>query len=282
MAKPAFEVVKTGTANTTSYAAYFKSTETGAIISPWHDVPLEVEKLNGERTFNFICEIPRWTNAKMEIATGKELNPIVQDTKKGKLRFVHNIFPYHGYIWNYGALPQTWENPNEKDECTGCMGDGDPLDCLDIGTRVASSGEIYRVKVLGLLAMIDDGETDWKVFVIDVSDPDADKINDLADIEKVKPGLIEASRDWLRRYKVPAGKPKNTFAFDGQAKDKAFALSIVDKTQGEWAAAYKAGGQKGSWSVDSAKAQSIKESLPEFCSDAASLPGSVSDLVYTH
>lgn len=34
------------------------------------------------------------------------MNPIVQDTKKGKLRFVRNCFPHKGYIWNYGALPQ--------------------------------------------------------------------------------------------------------------------------------------------------------------------------------
>ena len=24
-------------------------------------------------------------------------------------RFVANCFPHHGYIWNYGAIPQTWE-----------------------------------------------------------------------------------------------------------------------------------------------------------------------------
>jgi inorganic pyrophosphatase len=34
------------------------------------------------------------------------LNPIKQDIKKGKLRFVKNVFPHKGYIWNYGALPQ--------------------------------------------------------------------------------------------------------------------------------------------------------------------------------
>lgn len=33
----------------------------------------------------------------------------LQDTKKGKLRF------YHGPIfWNYGYIPQTWEDPNVK------------------------------------------------------------------------------------------------------------------------------------------------------------------------
>ena len=46
----------------------------------------------------------------MQIATKEALNPIKQDCKKGKLRYVHNCFPYHGYIWNYGALPQVREN----------------------------------------------------------------------------------------------------------------------------------------------------------------------------
>ena len=79
--------------------------------------------------------ILRWTNAKMEIDTKAPLNPIVQDQKKGKLRFVANSFPHHGYIWNYGAFPQTWENPNHKDESTQCMGDNDPVDCCEIGQR---------------------------------------------------------------------------------------------------------------------------------------------------
>lgn len=33
--------------------------------------------------------------------------PIKQDIKKGKLRF----YPYN-INWNYGLLPQTWEDPN--------------------------------------------------------------------------------------------------------------------------------------------------------------------------
>ena len=34
------------------------------------------------------------------------VNTIVQDQKKGKLRYVGNSFPHHGYIWNYGCFPQ--------------------------------------------------------------------------------------------------------------------------------------------------------------------------------
>lgn len=55
---------------------------------------------------NFLCEIPKETSAKMELATDEVRNPIKQDTKKGKLRH----YPYN-INWNYGMLPQTWEDP---------------------------------------------------------------------------------------------------------------------------------------------------------------------------
>ena len=41
-----------------------------------------------------------------QITKEEDLNPLKQDVKKGKVRFVKNCFPHHGYIWNYGALPQ--------------------------------------------------------------------------------------------------------------------------------------------------------------------------------
>lgn len=73
-------------------------------ISPMHDIPLYADEAN--KILNMVVEIPRWTNAKMEINLKETLNPIKQDVKKGKLRYVANCFPHHGYIWNYGALPQ--------------------------------------------------------------------------------------------------------------------------------------------------------------------------------
>ncbi|KAF3828169.1 hypothetical protein GH733_002015 [Mirounga leonina] len=124
-----------------------------------------------------VVEVPRWSNAKMEIATKDPLNPIKQDVKKGKLRYVANLFPYKGYIWNYGAIPQTWEDPGHNDKHTGCCGDNDPIDVCEIGSKVCARGEIIRVKVLGVLAMIDEGETDWKVIAINVDDPDAANYN---------------------------------------------------------------------------------------------------------
>ena len=43
--------------------------------------------------------------------------------------------------------------------------------------QVAKRGEVKEVKVLGVMALIDEGETDWKVIAIDVKDPLASKLN---------------------------------------------------------------------------------------------------------
>ena len=42
----------------------------------------------------------------LQMSTKGKMNFIKQDEKKGKMRYVGNIYPHHGYIWNYGAFPQ--------------------------------------------------------------------------------------------------------------------------------------------------------------------------------
>ena len=96
---------------------------------------------------------------------------------QGKPRFVHNVFPYHGYLWNYGALPQTWEDPNHVDEDTKTTGDNDPLDVCEIGTSLHATGSIVPVKIVGVLGLIDEGETDWKLIGIDIRDKMASQVN---------------------------------------------------------------------------------------------------------
>lgn len=99
-----FKPRQVGAQYTTDYRVYLENTKTGQPASPFHDVPLYA---NEEKTvLNFIVEVSRWSNAKLEISKEEAFNPIKQDIKKGKLRFVRNVFPYHGYIWNYGAFPQ--------------------------------------------------------------------------------------------------------------------------------------------------------------------------------
>ncbi|KAK2507227.1 hypothetical protein MC885_001812 [Smutsia gigantea] len=222
-----------GQQHSPGYRLFFKNVA-GHYISPFHDIPLKVDST--ENLFNMVVEVPRWTNAKMEIATEEPLNPIKQDIKDGKLRYVANIFPHKGYIWNYGALPQTWEDPHRKDKNTDCCGDNDPIDICEIGSKIFSRGEVIHVKILGILALIDQGETDWKLIAISVNDPEASKFHDIDDVEKYKPGYLEATLNWFRFYKVPEGKPENEFAFNGEFRNKAFALEVIKSTHECWKA----------------------------------------------
>lgn len=192
-------------------------------ISPWHDIPL----YNVDGSVNFICEIPKWTRKKMEIATGEPFNPIKQDTKNGKLR----EYGWGDMMFNYGALPQTWEDPSHTTEGTGCVGDNDPIDVIEIGTKQWRTGSVVQVKILGVLALIDDNETDWKVLAINVEDHYASKINDVADVEAHMPGCIQAIHDWLRDYKLPQ---VNRFGYEGKCLGREFAEAVVAETHEFW------------------------------------------------
>ena len=48
-----------------------------------------------------------------------------------------------------------------------------------------------QVKVVGTLALIDEGETDWKLVAIDVNDALAPKINNISDVDEHFPGLLK-------------------------------------------------------------------------------------------
>ena len=182
-----------------------------------------------------VVEIPRHTHAKMEINKKEYLNPISQDSKKDKLRYINNIYPYYGYIWNYGAFPQTYDDPNHIDETTGCIGDNDPLDVIEIGTAKQERGGVIQVKVLGALGLIDEGEADWKIVTISVHDPLAASLNDINDVETKLPGMLDSTRDWFKLYKIPTGKPANNFALNGKFFDRNFSLNVIEKSHRAWA-----------------------------------------------
>lgn len=72
---------------------------------------------------------------------------------------------------------QTWEDPNQQHPETKAKGDNDPIDVIEIGEQVGYTGQVKQVKILGVMALLDEGETDWKVIAIDVNDPLAPKLN---------------------------------------------------------------------------------------------------------
>eukprot|EP00271_Cylindrocystis_brebissonii_P002549 TRINITY_DN1323_c0_g1_i4.p1 TRINITY_DN1323_c0_g1~~TRINITY_DN1323_c0_g1_i4.p1 ORF type:complete len:390 (+),score=83.19 TRINITY_DN1323_c0_g1_i4:259-1428(+) len=225
--KQAMKVVPSGEHGSLEYRVHLKTAD-GRPLSPWHSVPLYA----GQGLLNFVCEIPRNSRAKFEVATTEAGNPIKQDSKKGKPRsYAIDI------LWNYGMLPQTWEDPSHaSQDCDGCLGDNDPVDIVEIGDKTGETGGIYAVKPICALAMIDEGELDWKILAIAASDPRCDLVNDVADLEEHFPGTVSAVREWFRSYKTFDGKPMNKFALNEEAMDREYTLNTIAQTHALWKA----------------------------------------------
>merc|ERR1712032_261653 len=71
------------------------------------------------------------------------------------------------------------------------------------------------------------GEIDWKIIGINIKDDMAPHLEDINDVEEMKPGLLAQIREWFRVYKVAEGKEENTFALDGEYQDKEYAWSVI-------------------------------------------------------
>lgn len=228
-----FSSVKQGSKYSLDFKQYLQLSN-GEIGSYFHDIPIGLN-FKG-KTVTMICEVPRWSNAKFEVSKDLKFNPIIQDTKKGEPRFVHNIFPFHGYIHNYGAIPQTWEDPTMLSIIgkESLQGDNDPLDCCEIGSSIMHTGDVKTVKILGSLALIDDGELDWKIIAINVEDPIASQVENLDDVNLHLPGILDATREWFRNYKIPAGKPPNSFAFHEQYRNVNETLETIQECHEAW------------------------------------------------
>jgi inorganic pyrophosphatase len=90
------------------------------------------------------------------------------------------------YPFDYGFVPQThWH-------------DGDPLDVVLLTTYPLVPGLLLAARPVGIMDMIDNGESDAKIIAVPVEDPRFQNINDLAD---VNPHTIEEIKHFFETYK---------------------------------------------------------------------------------
>src|SRR3569832_2478430 len=123
----------------------------------WHDISLRPSDQDAS-IINMVTEIPMYNTAKMELQKNIPNNPISQDTNKdGSPRY----YTYGTPFFNYGLIPQTWEDPNLLSS-SGHGGDNDPLDVIELGSTPLLMGSITPCRVLGSFELIDEGETDHK------------------------------------------------------------------------------------------------------------------------
>lgn len=201
------------------------------------DIPYKNED-NKEKTFNCVFEVPYGESAKMEMSREPH-NPIMQDTKKNKftkqkfLRF-YKLTP----LFNYGFIPQTWENSNFKFR-NKYIGDNDPLDVIElsIANKISvensnsknnydknnnfnksefsyvnnsriSIGDISKIHVIGSFCLIDQDEVDWKILALNAHVCDADDaLKWLSFAENQE--RLRSIMQWFKVYKTFEGKKEN-------------------------------------------------------------------------
>lgn len=165
----------------------------------WHDVTLG-DKAPEE--INAIIEIPKGSYNKYEI--DKETGLIALD------RANYNAAPFP---FDYGFAPQTlWE-------------DNDPLDIIVLSTFPLQSGLLVRVRPIGVMEMIDAGESDYKVLTVPSSDRRWEDTNDLADLNK---HLVREIQHFFETYKNLKGKPAVVDIKGFKGKDDA--IAAVEKS----------------------------------------------------
>ncbi|GHE23014.1 inorganic diphosphatase [Halomonas urumqiensis] len=117
-------------------------------------------------SFHVVNEIPAGSFTKYEI-----------DAEHGQLIVDRYVSMPVRYPANYGSI-------------TGSAGgDGDPLDALVITRDAVYPGAVIKVKAIGVLRMVDDGEADDKIIAVPADDVDPtyaeiDEMDDLPSMER--------------------------------------------------------------------------------------------------
>jgi inorganic pyrophosphatase len=112
---------------------------------PWHDIPIGDEAPD---EFNVVIEVSKGSKVKYEI-----------DKETGLLKVDRILYSSVVYPENYGFIPQTLAD------------DDDPLDVLVLMQQPVLPLSILKVRPIGLLPMVDEGENDENIICVHVDDP---------------------------------------------------------------------------------------------------------------
>jgi len=154
-------------------------------VHPLH----HISTFTADSLVHVVVEIPAGTNQKWELnkETGNiEWEQIAPDTFR--------TIDYLPYPANYGFVPQTLLPKSNG-------GDGDPVDVFVLGSSIARS-EIIQVKIVGIIHMLDDNQSDSKLLALNVADP-VMNIRSYDMLTDHYPGVLDILQLWLLNYKGP-------------------------------------------------------------------------------
>lgn len=211
-----------GSLGSLDFALFATDRETGEDLSFWHDIPYRPEE-EKNNIFHMVVEIQMNSRAKMEMSKETKSNPIIHDTVSRDGGRIPRFYSYGRPFFNYGFIPQTWEDPSPEggigeEGDGGEGGDDDPIDVIELSGVILPMGSICEIRVVGNLQLIDQGEVDHKILAVWAGSKK--KENVLSDNR-----LMDRLRDWLVNYKTSDGKAKNVLRkTESDSVDEAIAL----------------------------------------------------------
>ncbi|GMU80208.1 MAG: inorganic diphosphatase [Phycisphaerales bacterium] len=150
------------------------------MVHPWHDVTPAISGLELPANFKAVIEIPKGSRNKYELDKGSgmlKLDRVLQSA-------VH-------YPANYGFIPQTLGE------------DDDPLDVLVYCTEEIPPLCICNARAVGLMCMLDQGQSDHKIIAVLAEDPIYSEFNTAADFPK---HIFKMLKRFFEDYKQLEGK----------------------------------------------------------------------------
>ncbi len=141
-----------------------------------------------------IVEIPKGSRNKYEY--DKEREAFALD------RVLYS--PFH-YPAEYGFIPKSlWD-------------DGDPFDVLVIMDQPTYPGCVIEARPIGIMRMIDQGESDDKVLSVPIDDP---RFNDITDISQLPESYLSEIKHFFSQYKTLENKKVEIKGWDGNQEAK--------------------------------------------------------------
>lgn len=141
-------------------------------MHPWHDVHIGDE---APAEFQAVVEIPKGSKVKYEL-----------DKESGIVRVDRVLYSSVIYPANYGFIPQTIGD------------DHDPLDVLVLMQEPVVPLSIVRVRPIGMMTMLDQGENDEKIITVHMDDPEYKHFNH---IQELPPHRLDELRRFFEDYK---------------------------------------------------------------------------------